>query len=513
MLKSFRFYAFLFLFFLFAHFLVYAHALDNPFLESDSFWLKLAKDKVFFSFSIVGSGIGFRPLAAVFVYGMYVLFKNQPMPYHVAGITLHAANAFLLFFLVNALLHSFPRARFTALLSAFLFSFFYPLSQGVIWLAAIYCPLALFFMLLSLIFLFYFITSKKFIYQAASLAAFFLTTVSYEVQVIFPFIVVFFYGSVFSLQEKEMPLKTAAKHLLPYFILCFLFPGLFYVFHYGEFFHTQHFSQAEHLRRLLDFSAGSVKTFAGALLSLYGDPLYAEKAENHTMNFLLYKVCPALQSLIIAAFVFLLLRRYQRQVGHKHASAFTSSTMLSSMCLFCAVWILLYFFIFGVFGRDSILDTFTLPLSRYAYLPAPAFCFLCAVIMTQNMQRIKDLKAAKFLGILFLTVYFTWNTASTVLLSKHFEFLGKNTQSLVRMLKPFCSRAVRRGTIYMINFPDEYYLFNEFSLADFLYVECGKTFEIKWVSAPKPYRAANEFFIYFKNGNLYDITSVIPEKP
>lgn len=509
MQKSFRFYALLFFFFLLAHFLVYAHALDNPFLESDSFWLKLAKDKIFFSFSIVGSGIGFRPLAAVFVYGMYALFKSYPVPYHAAQIVLHASNAFLLFILAELLLRGFPRARFTALLSAFLFSFFYPLSQGVIWLAAVYCPLALFFMLLSLIFLFYFITSRKIIYQAVSLTAFFLTTVSYEVQVVFPFILVFFYASVFSLHGKRTPVKTAAKHLLPYFILCFLFPGLFYVFHYGDFFHTQHFSQAERLRRFSDFSTGSVRTFAGALLSFYGDPLYAEETGNPIMNFLLFKACPVLQFLMIAALLFLSWRRHN---GHKPASAFNSSA-IRTLCFFCAGWIFLYFFIFGSFGRDSIIDTFTLPLSRYAYLPAPAFCFLCAVIMTQMSERVKNVRAAKYLGILFLTVYFMWNVSGATLLSGRFESLGKNTLSLVRALKPSCSRTARRGTIYMVHFPDGYYLFNEFSLADFLYVECGKTFETKWVSAPKHIRKPGEFFLYFRNGNLYDITSVIPEKP
>lgn len=76
----------------------------------------------------IGSGeLSYRPVATASYFLLYALFQKSPMPYHAAGLLLHAVNAFLMFLFLARLFGS-PRP---ALAAALLFAV-HPVHAGTI---------------------------------------------------------------------------------------------------------------------------------------------------------------------------------------------------------------------------------------------------------------------------------------------------------------------------------------------------------------------------------------------
>lgn len=114
------------------------------------------------------SPIYLRPTPMIIWFLLSSLFGLQPLPYHIADIGLHAANAFLLFLLLSRL--SVPRTA--AVLAGGLFAITPLAPEAVSWTAGMMDTLSLFFVLLMLTFYVHYLKGKsRFNYYVAVISS------------------------------------------------------------------------------------------------------------------------------------------------------------------------------------------------------------------------------------------------------------------------------------------------------------------------------------------------------
>lgn len=156
----------------------------------------------------------YRPIYVFSVWLQFILFKTNAIYYFWYSILLHAAICSLFFFLV---------CRFTSPLGAFLGSLFFAFNPKLsVFIGKIdlqHQKLCLLFMLISLIFLIKYIDKLKIKFLILSLLAFFISLLSREIFIVFPFLLalfIFLYRKNINWHQKVYP-------LIGFFATSFLF--------------------------------------------------------------------------------------------------------------------------------------------------------------------------------------------------------------------------------------------------------------------------------------------------
>lgn len=219
---------FIYLFLLFITLCVYTCALNNAFIFDDEYVVvknlyiknislipKLFKVDIFhFQHPENQSmGIYYRPLQGVSYAFDYFFWKLNPAGYRMVNIIIHSINGLLIYLIVSLIFKNKP----LSLLTAILFCIHPIQTSDVSFISVRAVPLAMFFMLLSvMLILNYFLHQKK-IYYFLSLSSFVFAFLSWEMALILPFFIVLF-AFFTGVDRRKLYLG-----LLPFIFVCVIY--------------------------------------------------------------------------------------------------------------------------------------------------------------------------------------------------------------------------------------------------------------------------------------------------
>jgi protein O-mannosyl-transferase len=328
------------------------------------------------------TGGSYRPLMIICWIIGHHLWQLNPFWYHFVQISIHAANAVLLYFLVNNFIC--PKAekkRFVlAVLAATIFIILPNHSEGVLWLAAISDTFAAFFFLLSLLLLLFAARSPRraFWLYAASLAAFAASLLFKEMGMSLPFVVAILAVYYFFFCRENRGLIRTSSAVIPYFAVLALYfyvrykaIGIFFGY-YGE--NNLHFSWVRTISGFYDLAASFIFSDKWrAVLSLFISDHWA-----------------------IFTFLFALAAAVLIFIGWKKKHGLFPVVIFSA--LFVSLLPAAYL------GMDLAQNYFSEEGERYAYLPSIFFAWLAAILLFAIWEKIKDFFKFRTLGIVLAIV-------------------------------------------------------------------------------------------------------------
>ncbi len=206
------------------NFIVFSAKVNGQFLADDFtfFW---EFEHLAFSWkgliNLARSGTAyFRPLPYLILLPLYKLFALAPFYYHLFTLSIHVANAVLVYILIRKMFQK----NAVALVGAGVFSVFTGHIEAVMGILYFFDTLCTFFFLLSLIFLILFLERKRYLYYVGSLAAAMCAILSKENVIVLPAVIFVF--SFVRLFDKKVNRKLFSNALLlsgPYFALFFVY--------------------------------------------------------------------------------------------------------------------------------------------------------------------------------------------------------------------------------------------------------------------------------------------------
>lgn len=194
--------------------IAYFPSLKYGFSQDDFIFLYISKAQTFSQFlnffnpfAIFPDFFFYRPLTTQVFYSVnQSLFGLNPLPSHIAGLTLHLINSILFFFIIQKVWQNkqvaFLSALFFAISAAHFLSLYY--------IAAFQEVGRIFFVFLSLLLFLSYLDTKKELIYLGSLVAFILAILSKETSLITPFL----FLPIEILRRKEQSILKVAKNLL-----------------------------------------------------------------------------------------------------------------------------------------------------------------------------------------------------------------------------------------------------------------------------------------------------------
>lgn len=189
---------------------VYWHFLGHFFYSDDFVWIhhgELVREDIWNIFRIKVTSF-YSPVVNAYFYLGQVLFPNNHIAYHAAGLAIHMLNTYLVF----ALLKHLTRRIDASYIGAIFFAVAMYHYEAVIWISAIMHVLVTTFVLLGLISYCRFLETKKHWHLYASLAAGFMAFFTKENGIVFPAMI---FG-IFLYYRWQHQNNTRYKHLFLY---------------------------------------------------------------------------------------------------------------------------------------------------------------------------------------------------------------------------------------------------------------------------------------------------------
>ena len=154
----------------------------------------------------------YRPLGQTYVLAMYKIFGPNPIPFHVAALTIHIANSCLVAFIINAIIRNKITSYLTALIYASAIAIHV---DPLAWAVGIYDIGAAFFVFLSI---WLFITNRL----VSSAFAYFLGCLFKESAVVLP-VILFAYAALMSpVTGWQQTIRSHWKRVIPFLLAMFV---------------------------------------------------------------------------------------------------------------------------------------------------------------------------------------------------------------------------------------------------------------------------------------------------
>ena len=192
------------------------------FLSDDFEYLSLFDKSDFFDMGIFFGYLKkfglIRPISILSLYGDYLIWKLNPVGFHLTNLIIHILNSFFIFLIFFIIL----KERYISMLSAFLFSL-YPIHlESVAWISGRFDILCAFFFLLAI--LFFLIShrnnSRFSFYYVLSLVSFIFALFSKEMAIVLPLVLILF-DLFFSGKTELLNVKNKLKIHFPYWLILF----------------------------------------------------------------------------------------------------------------------------------------------------------------------------------------------------------------------------------------------------------------------------------------------------
>ncbi|MBD3311033.1 MAG: tetratricopeptide repeat protein [Candidatus Magasanikbacteria bacterium] len=205
-------------------FTAYINVYNNELLWDDEFLLE--KNQYVHNFEIkkiltnpIGAGAGrmdkfYRPIQLTAYSLIYKKFNLEPWPYHLLNISLHLANALLIFLI----LYKLSKNKVISFLSS-VFWVVHPIhTEAVTYISGTADPLAFFFSLLSLVCYTIYRKKNNIIFFIISILCFVFVLISKESYLVFPLLIILTESVFFSKKIKKI-----VSYSLPYFVILITF--------------------------------------------------------------------------------------------------------------------------------------------------------------------------------------------------------------------------------------------------------------------------------------------------
>ncbi|MEA3490199.1 MAG: hypothetical protein U9R44_07705 [Candidatus Omnitrophota bacterium] len=240
--------------------LVYWKGLHYFFVGDDYGWLKFASvtDNCFKYFNPFYKPLWyrtkfFRPVPLMFFCNIYHAFRMNPAPYHVFMLLVHLFNIVLCYNFV----HMISKHKTYAFITCLIFAFHFEHFMGVLGIANIPSMVNAFFILLTLIYWYRFLQSRKGIFYVGALVSFVFSIFSKEMSVFFLSVIMMSLELISDPQKKYRDIihkKFWGKYVL-FGLAIFLYLVNYviyrYPFSYGYSFHFNGIDQAATILRML----------------------------------------------------------------------------------------------------------------------------------------------------------------------------------------------------------------------------------------------------------------------
>ena len=168
------------------------------------------------------SGVYYRPIVDFSFRLDSILWKLNPIGYHITNILFHIFNCFLIYYLVKLI---YQKSTSIPLLSALFFAVFPNHSTSVIWISGRTDIICCFFYLISILTFFVYLGKNKKIFLYISLSSTIFSLLSKEMAFTIPLLLLVWGTIIYSSEFKSVKATFVyiLKKLIPYFIL-FFFP-------------------------------------------------------------------------------------------------------------------------------------------------------------------------------------------------------------------------------------------------------------------------------------------------
>lgn len=196
--------------------IIFLPFVSNFFSADDFTWLRWAASSSFkdvFKYYIDAQGFFYRPIDKDIIYFLYSVLSFNPQGYRVFIYFLNFLSAFGVYLLVLKI----TSKKFIAFISSLIFLLNPSHGEDIYWIATISTTLSSVFILFGLNFWAYFRSKENYFYYFISFVLFALSLLSYEMSVIFIFLVIV-YDIIF------VKIKSKTKAFLEYIPLLMLLP-------------------------------------------------------------------------------------------------------------------------------------------------------------------------------------------------------------------------------------------------------------------------------------------------
>ena len=437
----------------------------------------------------LSTGYQYRPIQSIAWWAMLSLFGFDFAPMHMLNFLLHALNSVLVFFLAKKLLND--KKGFFALFASVLFALHPVHINTLLFVSRLPEPLAIFFLLASLLSFIAFLEKKRPFLFALSVLCCFLGVFSKEAGSMIPAIL-FFYALVFLKPDGiSAHVKRCLRLCVPFFCTVLLYLLMMNI------------SLGTVPRYIWELSGNrSQRLFAFTRMLFYPLDILKNDYFGSFYNFLNAQLADIFFIFYAALFTVVALLHFSKKAGDK-------------ALLFLSTWL---------FSCMFVLAAYNLLPSWYMYTPAVPFSIILALFLQRSLSNCKSLLAHRRQGPnafrhgLFPIAKKPWpSNAVAVAITIFFLYLAFLSPLFTQYSQPWVASGITKNffsqalasaqaippgnTIYLINCPEfllvsdkgftyEILLVNDASLQAFLdFALPEKNFEVVSLTAVRLYSA------------------------
>ncbi len=403
---------------------VLGRSLNNFFVGDDFTWLKWAatstpRDVLHYFFD--AQGFFYRPVAKLFIFGMYTFFSFEPQGYRFMTLFMHFLTGFGVFLLALKIFKN----KFWAALSGALFLILQANGEDVFWIATISTNVSTLFAVYAILAYVTYREGKNVILYVLSILLSFFVLFSYEMGVILPLLIIL--SDIFFIHPKNK--KSSLLYSIPFFVVLGIYAVMRFV--------------ARGLGSGGDY-AYSIPHFIPNLVgNFFGYMAYLIFANASLPYYTMLRSILKIYALPIAGILIigfgLLMFRYRLKLLHIKFSEQSRTYVYIFLFIFIALLPFL--------GLGNLSP-------RYGYFASVGFVIgVMLLIKDASAKFIKDQKAKSIAIGIIVTIIAVWNIWGMQVAMKEWANAGNITLNTLKVFRVYYENIPVGANIYVANLP------------------------------------------------------------